>query len=203
MPVVIKWISNLGQNIINEAEEKEEREAKRPKGHRKYQYEALDSYKEYTSSGRRRLESLEGAMRYFFEFSGIRLGYMQKRLVDVVIIAMLTKIFGDDLVANLKYIHKKFKIDKLSDTFAIIFPRRSGKTEGSAIMIALILVSQPDGNCIMYNLTGTQAKEFLNSVMKYLAVCILFHFYLSIYLLKINRFLKNQKNLDGLKNVVI
>ena len=174
MPGVIQWISKLGQGIINETEEKNKKEAKKPKGHRKYKYEALDSYKEYTSSGRRRLESLEGAMRFFFEHSGIRLGYMQKKLVDVVIIAMLTKIFGDDLVANLKYIHKKFSIDKLNDTFAIIFPRRSGKTEGSAIMIALILVSQPDGNCIMYNLTGTQAKEFLNSVMKYLKVIYIF-----------------------------
>jgi hypothetical protein len=170
MAKVIKWISSFGERIINETEERDKREAKRPKGHRKYEYDSLASYKEYSSSGRRRLESLEGAMRFFFEHSGVRLGYMQKRLVDVVIIAMLTKIFGDDLVANLSYIHKKFKIDKLNDTFAIIFPRRSGKTEGSAIMIALILVSQPDGNCIMYNLTGTQAKEFLNSVMNYLKV---------------------------------
>ena len=85
-------------------------------------------------------------------------------------IAMLAKMFGDDLVGNLRYLKKKFPIDVLSDTVAILFPRRSGKTEGMAIMIAVVAVSQPNGNCIMYNLTSTQAREFLQSTIKHLEV---------------------------------
>ena len=31
-------------------------------------------------------------------------------------------------------------------------------------MIAIICISQPNGNCIMYNLTALQAEEFLGEV---------------------------------------
>jgi len=170
MPVPLLWSARLGRELLAKEDAKVERAKRRAKVHRCYQYDRLESYQEYTSSGRRRLESLEAAMRYLFAKGGVKLGYMQKRLVDVVIIAMLHKMFGADLVSNLKYLHKKYLIDELNDTVAIIFPRRSGKTEGSAIMIALIAVSQPHGNCIMYNLTATQAKEFLASVIKHLDV---------------------------------
>lgn len=163
-------MGGAGDALLKRERERRGAARKRARVYRKHEYSQLESYKEYSDSGRRRLESLEGAFRYLFANSNTRLGYMQKKLIDVVTIALLSKIFGADLVGNLRYIHKKYLIDELNDTVAILFPRRSGKTEGSAIMIAVVAVSQPNGNCIMYNLTATQAKEFLKAVRRYLNV---------------------------------
>lgn len=169
----LRWAASLGEKLIQRHEDRVMEKRKRAKVYKKYEYQGLESYKENTSSGRLRLESFERAFRYLFEHSETRLGYMQKRLVDVITIALLSKIFGDDLVNNLKFLRKKYLINELNDTVAILYPRRSGKTEGSAIIIAVIAVSQPHGNCIMYNLTATQAKEFLQSVIKHLMVSFL------------------------------
>lgn len=169
-PRPLRWLGTVGDDLLKREQERRGAARKKARVYRKYEYSQLESYKEYTDSGRRRLESLEGAFRYLFANSSTRLGYMQKKLIDVVTIALLSKIFGADLVGNLRYIHKKYLIDELNDTVAILFPRRSGKTEGSAIMIAVVAVSQPNGNCIMYNLTATQAKEFLKAVRRYLNV---------------------------------
>lgn len=133
--------------------------------HRKFEYDTMKSFQDHQNSGRKRLEALEGAFRYLFENSSLKLGYLQKRLIDVIIVAFMRKMFGDDLVPNLAYITKKYAIDELNDTVAILFPRRSGKTVASAIMIAVICVSQPHGNSIMYNLTALQAEEFLAEAM--------------------------------------
>ncbi len=170
MPRPLRWLGDAGATLLRREDERRGEVRKKARVHRKHEYSQLESYKEYSDSGRRRLESLEGAFRFLFANSATRLGYMQKKLIDVVTIALLSKIFGADLVGNLRYIHKKYLIDELNDTVAILFPRRSGKTEGSAIMIAVVAVSQPHGNCIMYNLTATQAKEFLQAVKKYLDV---------------------------------
>jgi hypothetical protein len=164
------WSGRLGDAWVAKYEKRQADRCKKAKVYRKHEYSDLPSYKQTTSSGRMRLESFENALRYLFEHSGVRLGYMQKRLVDVITIALLIKFFENDLVDNLKFLRKKYLIEELNDTVAIIFPRRSGKTEGSAIIIAAIVVSQPKGNCIMYNLTATQAKEFLQSVIKHLMV---------------------------------
>lgn len=47
-------------------------------------------------------------------------------------------------------------------------------------MIAIIAVSQPKGNSIMYNLTGSQAEEFLTEA-RYFNICSLFLRLLSKY----------------------
>lgn len=174
MTIGHSWAGKLGRGLVDKHTKRVNDRKKRAKVHRKYEYSLMESYNQHMSSGRMRLESFENALRYLFEHSGVRLGYMQKRLVDVITIALLMKFFENDLVENLKFLRKRYKIDELNDTVAIIFPRRSGKTEGSAILIAAIVVSQPNGNCIMYNLTATQAKEFLQSVMQHLMV--FFHF---------------------------
>ncbi len=158
----------MGRRVVAREQEHQVEARKKARVYRKYEYEQLDSYKQYTESGRRRLESLEGALRFLVEKHGVRLGQIQTDLVHVVKIALLPKIFGDELVANLQFLHQRYKITELNNTVNGTFPRRSGKTEASAIMIACIVVSQPHGNCIMYNLTGTQAKEFLQTVLKYL-----------------------------------
>lgn len=168
MPAPLRWAAQLGRQLVEREEARRVEARKKARVYRKHEYALLDSYKEYTASGRRRLDSLEGAMRYLQEECGVELGVMQEALVNVTVIALLQKLFGDELVANLRYIHRRYKIKKLNNTINCTFPRRSGKTEGAAIMIACIVVSQPHGNCIMYNLTGTQAKEFLQTVLKYM-----------------------------------
>jgi hypothetical protein len=170
-PKPLRWADALCRKLVDKVDHRLGEKKKRSKIHRIHEYHKLESYKKYTSSGRVRLERFERAFRYLFENSDTRLGCHQKRLVDVITIALLAKIFGAELVHNLKFLKKKYSIEELNDTVAIIFPRRSGKTEGSAIIIAVIAVSQPKGNCIMYNLTATQAKEFLQSVIKHLNVC--------------------------------
>lgn len=146
------------------------REVKNQPIHRKFEYSLQPEYAKQRTSGRVKLQKLEQAMAELFERSGFRLGHEQARLIKVVTIAFLRKLFADDLIANLKYLEKKFLISDLNDTVAILFPRRSGKTVAMAVMIACITVSQPNGNCIMYNLTAAQAEEFLDEAMKHLEV---------------------------------
>lgn len=138
--------------------------------HRKWEYSMLESFQQYQNSGRARLDSFCAAFDYWHEHSGMKLGYMQRRLIQTVTIAFLRKMFGDDLLPNLNYISQRYAIDELNDTVAILFPRRSGKTVGMAIIIAVIAVSQPHGNSIMYNLTAGQAEEFLAETIKHLNV---------------------------------
>jgi hypothetical protein len=119
-------------------------------------------------TGRALLASFDGAFRYLFEHSDIRLGEKQKRLVDMGTIALLGRMFRHDLVANLKWLRRRFDMDALIDTLCALFPRRQGKTEAAAVLIAVVAVSLPNGNCLMYNLTQPHAKEFLDSVWRYL-----------------------------------
>lgn len=165
----VKW-ARVGQQILKREAKKKSDAFKRQKVHRKSEYSQLESFKEMSNSGRKKLESLENAFRYFFDNSDTKLGYMQAKLKEVVIMAFLKNMFGDDLVPNLKYLSKKFDITKFIDTVAIMFPRRSGKTMGCAIIIAALVVSQPDCNCVMYNLTATQAEEFISEVRRHMEV---------------------------------
>lgn len=166
--IALLWIANKGKEIIQKHEEKTNRKRKKAKVYRKYQYSQLDSFKEHSNSGRMKLESFERATRYLFEHSNVVLGELQERMFKVVQMALLGKMFETDLIANLKYLRKRFPIDQLNNTIGIKLPRRSGKTECTAIIIAIILVSQPAGNCNMYNLAGLQAKEVIQSVDNYL-----------------------------------
>jgi hypothetical protein len=166
----LRWVDALAQQMVAQVEQRREEKRRKARPHRCYQYSALESFKANANRGRGRLESFERALRFLFS-KGVRLGEQQKRLVDEITTALLPKFFGDDLVSNLKYLRKKFGFTEINDTKSMIFPRRSGKTEGCAIVIAALAVSQPKGNCIMYNLTATQAKEFLQSVLRHLNVC--------------------------------
>jgi len=117
----IKW-ATVGEKTLAQEERKRERETRRQKVHRSYEYRDLDSYKEMNSSGMLKLESLERALRYLFENSDLKLGAMQERLVNEIIVAFLKKIFGDELVGNMKYLCKKFMITEMSDTLAVLVP---------------------------------------------------------------------------------
>jgi hypothetical protein len=113
--------TTIGEEAIKQYEKREENLRKRP-CYRKFEYSNLASYKEIVNSGRIRYKSFEDAMRFYFEHSPIRLGYMQQKLFEVLIISVLKKIFQDDLISNLKFLSKKFLIEELNDAVAILFP---------------------------------------------------------------------------------
>lgn len=117
----VAW-APITQNVIKQQKKRAIDEIRRQKVFRQFEYTDLESYKKLTNSGRIKLESMEAAFRYLFEQSGLRLGYMQKRLIDVIMIAFLRKMFGVELVANLTYLKKKFMFKDLNDTIAILFP---------------------------------------------------------------------------------
>lgn len=162
-----RWGQECGK-VAEKCVELREKEEAHQAVHRKWEYSMLESFQQYKNSGRARLESFCAAFDYWHEHSGMKLGYMQVKLIQTVTVAFLRKMFGDDLLPNLNYISQRFAIDELNDTVAILFPRRSGKTLGMAIIIAVIAVSQPHGNSIMYNLTAGQAEEFLAETIKHL-----------------------------------
>ena len=169
-PQSLRWADTLANEMVDSVEHATEEKRRHAKPMRCYEYSLSEAFAKNTNKGRTRLENFERALRFLYD-KGVRLGTQQRRLVNEITTALLPKFFEDDLVSNLKYLRKKLNIDKINDTKSMIFPRRSGKTEGCAIVIAALAVSQPKGNCIMYNLTATQAKEFLQSVMKHLKVC--------------------------------
>ncbi len=162
----VKWASALGQRLLEREARREE--ARRARATMKRTEDFAASRRNAPRGGRQLLEDYEAAFRYLFSETDIRLGHMQKKMVDAITVALLFKFFKDDLVANLKWLRKKYVIKELNDTWAFSYPRRAGKTEAAAMVYAVVAVSQPGGNCVMFNLTQTHAKEFLNSVIKYL-----------------------------------
>ena len=78
-----------------------------------------------------------------------------------IIVTFLRVMYGDDLLANLPDIEKRYAVHQLHDITAILYPRRSGKTKTQTIAGGCIAVSQPKGNCSCYNIGGRQARDWL------------------------------------------
>lgn len=168
----LRWAEAAGTQALERARRRDA--AKRARVRVKPAWAYLDEEERAAEarSGRALMDAYDGAFRYFFEHSEMRLGYMQEKAKNVITVALLGKFFKHDLVANLRALRKKYVIKQLNDTVAISFPRRSGKTELAALLCAVLVVSQPKANCVMYTLMATHAKEFINSVIVYLKVCL-------------------------------
>jgi hypothetical protein len=117
----VKW-APITRKAIFESRLKKAADLRKEKVFRSYQYSEKESFKQLNDSGRERLKRMEGAFEYLFENSGLRLGYMQKRLIEVIKIAFFRKMFGDDLVPNLNFLKKRYLIEELADSVAILFP---------------------------------------------------------------------------------
>ena len=117
----IKWAPTI-KRAIHQDELKKQRDTRKQKVYRSYEYESLESYKRMNNSGLRRLESLDAAFRYLFANSDLKLGYMQERLIREITIAYLKIMFKDDLLGNLKFLREKYQITELFDTIAVLFP---------------------------------------------------------------------------------
>ena len=114
------WAS-IGRDFMARKEEAEHKRNKR-QCFRKFEYGQMESFKRMQNSGRQRLESYERAVRYYFEHSEMKLGEMQRKLVDVYMAAALKKFFNTDLVGELKFLAQKFLIEELNDAVAVLFP---------------------------------------------------------------------------------
>lgn len=136
----IKW-ARIATKAIAKEERKKEAEVRNQKVFRSYEYQDLDSFKEMNSSGMLRLESLERALRYLFEHSDLKLGAMQERLVNEIKIAFLKKMFGDDLVANLKFLCEKFSITELFDTMSVLVPSKISLFKSQNIFLSFIHIT--------------------------------------------------------------
>jgi hypothetical protein len=128
-------------------------------------YEKQSRLCENRYAGRALLESFEGALKYFFEHSGVELGDIQEPMLETMRAAYLPVMFKYDVLENLQFLMDRFLVARLNPSAGLICPRRSGKTVVMAIMTAVIAVSQPEGNVIIYNLTAMQAEEFITQTM--------------------------------------
>ena len=135
----IKWAPTL-QKAIRQEERRKTRDVRKQKVYRTYEYPQLQSFKDMTSSGMMRLESMERAERYLFENSDLRLGSMQVKFINVMKIACLKKIFQDDLLPNMAFLQEKFGIKEMHDTVASLFPSVCSSFSSLALSLFFMLL---------------------------------------------------------------
>lgn len=166
---VIPW-GQKSKDLLYKVEKHQENTREKSKNmlKRKSEYQLMDSFKELECSGRIKLARFERATRYLFDKCGVQLGHKQELLFEAILTAYLLNMFGDDLVSNISYLKTKYKLQELFDAVAILFPRREGKTVGTAIFAAIIVVSQPYGNIICYNIGARQSEGWLHQTIQYL-----------------------------------
>ncbi len=138
--------------------------------HRREDYAELPEYKAMRQSGRQNLERFERALRFLFEHGGVKLGAYQKRFLNAVRRVSVTRMFGEQLLANMDFLEREFGITSAERAVCILFPRRSGKTTVQTIDAACTLVSQPDGNVVCFNLNGRQSTAWIKQTMQYLDI---------------------------------
>lgn len=61
-------------------------------------------------AGRRNLERFERAVQYLFTHGGVRLGYLQHRLLQAARIVLLKRMFGSELETEIEYLRSRFGI---------------------------------------------------------------------------------------------
>jgi hypothetical protein len=137
--------------------------------HKRFEYEDLPEYQGLRSNARRRFDALDRAYKIQYK-NGVRLGYLQVRLMKVIVTSTVRRIFGNDLVDNLAYLRERYGITDVYDTAVIKYPRRSGKTTTQTIATAGINVSQADGNIGSFHITSRQGRMWLSQAKGYLDV---------------------------------
>ena len=121
-------------------------------------------------AGRRNLERFERAVQFLFTKGGVRLGYLQHRLLQAARIVLLKRMFGSELESEIDYLRTRFGITELHQNVAILFPRRSGKTTVQTIVAACILVSQVDGNVVTFNTRSRQGQMWLAQTVRWIHI---------------------------------
>lgn len=162
-------MGEYARRLLIETEEQEANKRRRL-CYRKFEYSELPSYRELKSSGRINHERLLSAIQYYVDKTGFRFTPTQEAFRDEILATLIPTIYGDQLMANLKYIMKRFRVKNFNGVIAGIFPRREGKTRVTTIIAGCYMVTQPMGNVTSYNIFGRQAQEWLKEVADVLEV---------------------------------
>lgn len=112
-------------------------------------------------SGRRCFLDLCQATTDLFVAANLRPGELQLRLLKAMFIAVASRVFREELPANLTWLRAVLDVDELWTAVAIQFPRRSGKSVIQNFFTAVVNVSQVNGNTIGFHLTGRQGRAAL------------------------------------------
>ena len=120
------------------------------------------------NAGRESLARLERAFAFLREKCGVRLGYLQRKFLNAALIILLQRIYGDDIAAHAPDLKRRFHIQRLYNSAAIVFPRRSGKTTVQTLLAACVAVAIADGNVCAVNLTGRQGKAWLSQCRRWM-----------------------------------
>lgn len=162
----IRW-GSISKNIIKRITEKQNKLKDLTTIYRKHEYDDLPTMNEIKSSGRLKLTRFDNALKYLIT-CGVQIGHMQQRLLDAIRITFFPLMFGNELIRNISYLKKKYDLKEIFDMFAGLYPRREGKTVITAIIAAIFMVTQPDGNVICYNIGRRQADNWMIELKKYL-----------------------------------
>jgi hypothetical protein len=119
-------------------------------------------------AGRRNIDRFERSLVYLSEECGVRLGYLQEKLLKAARICLLKRMMGADVIHELDYLKSRFGITVLKDSLAVIFPRRAGKTTIQTIIAACVAVSQPDGNVCCFNIKLRQSVSWLAQTIRWM-----------------------------------
>ena len=156
---IIEW-GTIGQNFLNDYDKQKQELKEQSITERKYKYQFLPTMKEIECSGRLKLARFDRAYKYLTEECGVEIGHMQEKLYLAIRITFLPLMFEKDLISNIDYLRNKYNITEIFNMFAALYPRREGKTVMTAIVAAIFMVSQPNGNVICYNLAKRQGKIY-------------------------------------------
>jgi hypothetical protein len=116
------------------------------------------------NQGMQRLQDFDDAIKFLSDHRGVKLSAMQEKMVNVGRVVIMKKIFGASLPRYYNELLRKYNVPFIRQQASVVLPRRSGKTVGLAVIVAALLVSQPDGNVVNFALQGRQAKEWLGVV---------------------------------------
>jgi len=141
--------------------------------HSKTEYLALQAQEQTsTEDPRKTMERIDRALDYlranYKSGEGLRLARLQKRFMRETRTAILQIVFGKQLKYYLPWIRERYGIKEVYRLIAVIFPRRAGKTVAQCIAAAVLQVALYDGNFVVFNLTGRQARAWLKQYLGYL-----------------------------------
>lgn len=74
-------------------------------------------------------------------------------------------IFGNDFESRRAYIMEYFRVKEINPLVLVVAPRRTGKTVGTAVIIACLLVYVPGIRIIIFS-TGKRASQLMQQMVK-------------------------------------
>jgi hypothetical protein len=123
------------------------------------------------SSGRQRLDDLFKALAFVNENCFSLSERQMSIIVDNYMAASLLQIFGGDIVAELPYLLKRFKLRKLFEEVIVMMKRRGGKTVATAVWVAIFLCTQPTANTNIYG-KSKRVSVMMKDLVKDLVIAL-------------------------------